>query len=336
MKQKVTLIPGDGIGPEIVQSVKEIFQAANAPVEWEEELAGETALAKTGLLVPDSLVASLKKNKLGLKGPLSTPIGKGFKSVNIQLRQLFDLYSNVRPCKSIPGVETRFQNVDLVIVRENTEGLYSGLEIYDERLKISDSIARVTEAGCERIVRSAFDFAKNNNRKKVTIGHKANILKTAGAIMLRAGEKISKEYPGIVLEDMIIDNMCMQLVVKPEKFDVIVTYNLFGDILSDLCAGLIGGLGVVAGSNFGEDVAIFEAVHGTAPDIAGKGIANPTAILKSSVMMLEYMKEFELALKLDRAIDLTLSNKEQRTGDLGGSANTKQFTANIINNLSKV
>ena len=336
MKQVVTLIPGDGIGPEIVESVKAIFKAANAPVEWEVELAGETALNEKGQLVPESLVSSVKRNKVALKGPLTTPIGKGFKSVNIQLRQLFDLYSNVRPCKSVPGVETRFQNVDMVIVRENTEGLYAGLEMYDERLKISDSIARITEDGCNRIVRSAFEFAKNNNRKRVTIVHKANILKSAGALMLKAGERIAPEFPGIALDDYIIDNMCMQLVSKPEKFDVIVTTNLFGDILSDLCAGLIGGLGLVAGSNFGTDVAIFEAVHGTAPDIAGKGIANPTAILKSAIMMLQYLGENELADKIDRAVDKTLSSKEQRTGDLGGTANTAQFTENVIKNLSNV
>jgi isocitrate dehydrogenase (NAD+) len=336
MRKTVTLIPGDGIGPEIVVSVQEIFKAAGAPVDWETELAGETALNQKGSLVPDSLVASIKKNKVALKGPLTTPIGKGFKSVNIQLRQLFDLYSNVRPCKSIQGVESRFSDVDLVIVRENTEGLYAGLETWDERLKISDSIARITEAGCDRIVRSAFEFAKANNRKRVTIGHKANIIKMAGALMLKAGEKVKKDYPDIQLDDMIIDNMCMQLVIKPEKLDVIVTTNLFGDILSDLCAGLIGGLGVVAGSNYGTDVAIFEAVHGTAPDIAGKGIANPTAILKSAVMMLHHLKEDAIANKIDAAMDMALGDKSQRTGDLGGPANTSQFTQNVIKNLSKV
>ena len=333
MSTLVTLIPGDGIGPEIVASVKAIFKAAGAPIEWEDELAGETALNVKGKLVPDSLVDSISRNKVALKGPLTTPIGKGFKSVNIQLRQLFDLYSNVRPCKSIPGVETRFSNVDIITVRENTEGLYSGLETWDERLGISDSIARITELGCERIVRSAFEYARNNNRKKVTLVHKANILKSAGATFLNAGKKIAPEFPDIQMDDYIIDNMCMQLVARPERFDVIVTTNLFGDILSDLCAGLIGGLGVVAGSNFGKDVAIFEAVHGTAPDIAGKGIANPTALLKSAVMMLQYLKEFEYAERIDKAIDLTLVDKSQRTGDLGGASNTQQFTENVIRNL---
>jgi len=333
MRTLVTLIPGDGIGPEIVVSVKEIFKAAEAPIDWEDELAGEIALNQKGSLVPNSLVDSISRNRIALKGPLTTPIGKGFKSVNIQLRQLFDLYSNGRPCKSIPGVETRFNNVDLVTIRENTEGLYSGLETWDERLKISDSIARITEFGCERIVRSAFDFARNNNRKRVTLVHKANILKSAGATFLNAGKKIAPEYPEILIDDYIIDNMCMQLVSKPESFDVVVTTNLFGDILSDLCAGLIGGLGLVAGTNFGTNVAIFEAVHGTAPDIAGKGIANPTALLKSAVMMLQYLKEFDCANRIDQAIDTTLANKSLRTGDLGGPCGTKQFTDNVIKNL---
>lgn len=333
MSTLVTLIPGDGIGPEIVESIKDIFKAANAPIEWEEEIAGETALNLKGQLVPDSLVDSVNRNKIALKGPLTTPIGKGFKSVNIQLRQLFDLYSNIRPCKSIAGVDTRFSGVDLITVRENTEGLYSGLELWDERLKISDSIARITEYGCERIVRSAFDFARNNNRKRVTLVHKANILKSAGATFLNAGKKIAPEYPEIEMDDYIIDNMCMQLVSRPEKFDVIVTTNLFGDILSDLCAGLIGGLGLVAGSNFGNEVAIFEAVHGTAPDIAGKGVANPTALLKSAIMMLQYLKENECATRIEQAVDATLANKDERTGDLGGPCGTKQFTENVIKNL---
>jgi len=336
MKHSVTLIPGDGIGFEIVEAVQAVFEAANAGIEWEIEAAGEKALKEKGILVPDSLVQSIKKNKIALKGPLATPIGKGFKSVNIQLRQLFNLYSNIRPCKSIAGVNSRFENVDLVIIRENTEGLYSGLELFDERLKISDSIARVTEAGCNQIVQAAFEFARRNNRKRVTIVHKANILKSAGALMLEAGEKAKVDFPEIELDNYIMDNMCMQLVVKPEKFDVIVTTNLFGDILSDLCAGLIGGLGLVAGSNFGKEIAIFEAVHGTAPDIAGKGIANPTALLKSAIMMLAYMGKQTLAEKIEKAVHITLADKNQRTGDLGGIATTKEFTNNIISNLNKI
>ena len=333
--RRITLIPGDGIGPEIMTSVKAVFKALNAPLEWEEENAGLSALKTHGELLPQALLSSIERNKVGLKGPITTPIGDGFRSVNIQLRQHFDLYANIRPCKSIEAIPTRFKGVDLVIIRENTEGLYSGLENYDDRLGIVDSIARVTKAGCERIVRAGFGYAKANQRKKVTLVHKANILKQAGAMLLNAGKTIAREYPGIAMEDLIIDNMCMQLVTRPERYDVIVTTNLFGDILSDLAAGLVGGLGVAAGANIGSGVALFEAVHGSAPDIAGKDIANPTAILKSSIMMLHHLGESELALKLDQAIDITLSSREQCTADLGGMAGTREFTNAIIRNLEE-
>jgi isocitrate dehydrogenase (NAD+) len=336
MSKIVTLIPGDGIGPEIVESVKAIFKAAKTGIEWEEENAGQSALENKGELIPKSLLSSIEKNKTALKGPITTPVGKGFKSVNIQLRQHFDLYSNLRPCKTIPGVITRYENVDLVIVRENTEGLYSGLEYYDERLEISDSVARITKKGCEKIVKSAFDYARLHNRKKVTIVHKANILKLAGSLLLKAGADISKEYPEIKLEDLIIDNTCMQLVTRPERLDVIVTTNLFGDILSDLCAGLVGGLGVVSGANVGKEISIFEAVHGSAPDIAGKGIANPTALLKSAIMMLNHMGDHAQATRIDKALDKTLSVQASCTGDLGGKSNTKQFTEKVIENLDKL
>ena len=334
MAKKVTLIPGDGIGPEIVESVKAIFEAANAPIEWEEENAGLSTLESKNQLIPDTLLRSIENNKVALKGPITTPVGKGFKSVNIQLRQHFNLFSNVRPAKSIAGIKTKFENVDLVLFRENIEGLYSGLEYYDERLEISDSIARISKKGCENIIRAAFEFAQKQDRKKVTLVHKANILKIPGALFLDAGKRISADFPGIQMEDLIIDNMCMQLVTKPERFDVVVTTNLFGDILSDLCAGLVGGLGVVSGANLGTDVAIFEAVHGSAPDIAGKGHANTTALIRSGIMMLEYIGEKEVARKISQAVETTLSQKEQCTGDLGGKANTKTFTQNIINNLS--
>lgn len=329
------MIPGDGIGPEIMASVRSVFSALEAPVEWEEENAGLSTLGSRGELLPRSLLKSLETNKVGLKGPITTPVGEGFRSVNIQLRQHFDLFANIRPCKSLDAIPTRFSNVDLVIIRENTEGLYSGLENYDERLGIVDSIARVTKRGCERIVRAGFDYARQNHRGKITLVHKANILKQAGAMLLNAGKAISAEYPGIAMEDLIIDNMCMQLVTRPERYDVIVTTNLFGDILSDLAAGLVGGLGVAAGANIGSDVAVFEAVHGSAPDIAGRNIANPTAILKSSIMMLHYLGEEDLALRLDRAIDETLGDREHRTADLGGTAGTRQFTDNIIRRLEK-
>lgn len=331
--RKVTLIEGDGIGPEITASVKRIFREISVPIEWEEENAGQTTFESKGELIPDSLLDSIERNKVALKGPISTPIGKGFKSINVTLRQRFDLYQNVRPCRSTAGIETPFKNVDTVLFRENTEGLYSGLEFFDERLQISDSIARITREGCVRIVRAAFDFARKNGRKKVTLVHKANILKSAGSLFLQAGRDVASEYPDIEVEDKIIDNMCMQLVVRPQSFDVMVTTNLFGDILSDLCAGLVGGLGVVSGANIGDDIAIFEAVHGSAPDIAGKGIANPTALLRSAILMLEYCDLKNYATQIDTALNKTLANKELCTGDLGGKATTEEFTQNIINNF---
>ncbi|PRY11027.1 isocitrate dehydrogenase (NAD+) [Pontibacter ummariensis] len=330
---QVTLIPGDGIGPEITEAVKAIFSAANVPLTWEEENAGQTTFDAVGELIPSTLIASLKKNKVALKGPITTPVGKGFKSINVQLRQMFDLYSNVRPAKTTKGIETRFENVNSVLFRENTEGLYSGLEIFDERLQIADSISRVTRVGCEKIVRAAFEFASKQGRQRVTAVHKANILKQAGALFLNVFREIAKEYPSIQADDIIIDNMCMQLVVKPEKFDVIVTTNLFGDILSDLCAGLVGGLGVVAGANIGDNMAIFEAVHGSAPDIAGKGIANPTALLRSAIMMLHHLDLKAEADRIEAALEATLVNKEECTGDLGGKASTMEFAQNIIAKL---
>lgn len=330
---QVTLIPGDGIGPEITAAVREVFKAANVPVTWEEENAGQSTLDTQGELLPKSLLQSLKKNKLGLKGPITTPVGKGFKSINIQLRQHFDLYANMRPARSIAGMRSRFENVDLVLFRENTEGLYSGLEHFDERLQIVDSISRITKKGCENILRAAFEYARKKGRKKVSVIHKANILKKAGAMLLDTAASIATEYPEIEMDDVIIDNMCMQLVTRPEKYDVIVTTNLFGDILSDLAAGLVGGLGVVSGANMGKEIALFEAVHGSAPDIAGQGLANPTALLKSGVMMLEHMGEVKLAEKINSAIDLTLAHPELCTRDLGGKASTMEFTANIIRHL---
>ncbi|MFD2246619.1 isocitrate/isopropylmalate dehydrogenase family protein [Pontibacter ruber] len=329
----ITLIPGDGIGPEITEAVKAIFSAANVPVTWEEENAGQTTFDAIGELIPSTLIASLKENRVALKGPITTPVGKGFKSINVQLRQMFDLYSNVRPAKTTPGIDTKFSNVNLVLFRENTEGAYSGLEIFDERLQISDSIARITRTGCEKIIRAAFEYANKHNCKKVTAVHKANILKSAGALFLSIFSQIAKEYPHIQADDKIIDNMCMQLVVKPEQFDVVVTTNLFGDILSDLCAGLVGGLGVVSGANIGSDMAIFEAVHGSAPDIAGKGLANPTALLRSAIMMLHHIDLKEEAGRIEAALDATLANKEECTGDLGGRAGTMEFANNIIAKL---
>ncbi|WP_207433832.1 isocitrate/isopropylmalate dehydrogenase family protein [Sabulibacter ruber] len=329
----VTLIPGDGIGPEITEAVKAIFAAAQVPITWEEENAGQTTFDSIGELIPASLLASLERNRIALKGPITTPVGKGFKSINVQLRQKYDLYSNVRPAKTTAGVKTRFDKVDLVLFRENTEGLYAGLEIFDERLGIADSISRVTVEGCHKIVRAAFQYAAKHGRSKVTVAHKANILKNAGRLMLEAAADVSKEFPSVPWEDKIIDNMCMQLVSKPEQFDVVVTTNLFGDILSDLCAGLVGGLGVVSGANIGDDMAIFEAVHGSAPDIAGQGLANPTALLRSALMMLEHMSLHEYANRIEAALEKTLLDKNCCTRDLGGTASTSEFAQHIISNL---
>jgi isocitrate dehydrogenase (NAD+) len=330
----ITLIPGDGIGPEITKAVQDIFTAAGAPIEWEEQNAGQTTFDQSGELIPQSLLDSLEKNRVALKGPITTPVGKGFRSINITLRQKYDLYQNVRPAKTTEGIDSRYSGVNLVLFRENTEGLYSGLEVYDERLGISDSFNRITVAGSRKICRAAFAYAAKHGRKKVTLAHKANILKMAGKLMLDACKEAATEFPQIVFEDKIIDNMCMQLVNKPEQFDVVVTTNLFGDILSDLCAGLVGGLGVVSGANIGDNMAIFEAVHGSAPDIAGQGKANPTALLRSGLMMLHYLGEHELADRIEKALDETLKHKEQCTGDLGGKASTSEFAQAIIAKLA--
>ena len=330
----ITLIPGDGIGPEITKAVQHIFTAAQVPVQWEEQNAGQTTFDQSGELIPQTLLDSLEKNRVALKGPITTPVGKGFRSINITLRQKYDLYQNVRPARTTEGIDSRYTGVNLVLFRENTEGLYSGLEVYDERLGIADSFNRITVAGSRKICRAAFAYAAKHGRQKVTLAHKANILKMAGKLMLDACKEAANEFPQIVFEDKIIDNMCMQLVNKPEQFDVVVTTNLFGDILSDLCAGLVGGLGVVAGANIGDDMAIFEAVHGSAPDIAGQGKANPTALLRSALMMLHHLGEHTYADRIEAALDLTLKQREKCTGDLGGKSSTSEFAQSIIDNLA--
>jgi isocitrate dehydrogenase (NAD+) len=333
MKITATLIPGDGIGPEISEAVVKIFEAAGAPIIWEEHNAGETVLATMGALIPDTLIESIKKNKIALKGPCSTPVGKGFKSVNVTLRQKLDLYANVRPGKTIAGVKTRFDNVDLVTFRENTEGLYAGLEVYDENLEVADAFNRISKKGSERIVRAAFEYARKQGRKKVTLVHKANILKLTSGLFLKVGQEVAKDYPDIICDEKIVDNMCMQLVKNPEWFDVIATTNLFGDILSDLVAGLVGGLGIVPGANIGSDYAVFEAVHGSAPDIAGQNKANPTALLQSAIMMLRHLSLFEVATRIENALFATLADQSLVTGDLGGPNSTTGFTAAIIARL---
>ncbi len=329
----ITLIPGDGIGPEITDAVVDILDAADTGLEYDEQQAGLTAFREVGDLIPQELIESIQTHKVALKGPLTTPVGEGFKSINVGLRQKFDLYQNVRPAKSIPGLETPFKDVDLVLFRENTEGLYSGFEIFDERNQIADAIARVTRKGVERIIRSAFEYARKQGRKKVTSVHKANIIKQAGALFLRVGKEIAADYPEIGYEDRIIDNMAMQMVIYPSRYDVIVTTNLFGDILSDLGAGLVGGLGLVPGANMGDGCAIFEAVHGSAPDIAGKNLANPSAMLQSAIMMLRYLEMAEAGDRVEKALFATLADPSKRTKDLGGEATTSQFAQNVIAQL---
>ena len=331
--KKITLIPGDGIGYEISESLVKIFDAAKVPIEFETENAGSDVYEKTGELIPESLYESVERNKIAIKGPITTPIGKGFRSINVYLRKKYDLYTNFRPSRNLPGIETRYDNIDLAIFRENTEGIYIGEEKYENEEKTSTiAIKRITRKGSKRIIQSAFKYAKNNGISKVTVVHKANILKFTDGMFLDIAREISKEYENIQLEELIIDNMCMQLVTNPERFKVIVTMNLYGDILSDLVAGLVGGLGVAPGANIGDDIAIFEAVHGSAPDIAGQNKANPLALLLSSIEMLKYLKLDNFAKNIENAILKTLTGG-CKTADLGGSATTTEFTDRIIENL---
>ena len=331
--KKITLIPGDGIGYEISESLVKIFDAAKVPIEFETENAGSDVYEKTGELIPESLYESVERNKIAIKGPITTPVGKGFRSINVYLRKKYDLYTNFRPSRNLPGIETRYDNIDLAIFRENTEGIYIGEEKYENEEKTSAiAIKRITRKGSKRIIQSAFEYAKNNGISKVTVVHKANILKFTDGMFLDIAREISKEYENIQLEELIIDNMCMQLVTNPERFKVIVTMNLYGDILSDLVAGLVGGLGVAPGANIGDDIAIFEAVHGSAPDIAGQNKANPLALLLSSIEMLKYLKLDNFAKNIENAILKTLTDG-CKTADLGGSATTTEFTDKIIENL---
>ena len=331
----VTLIEGDGIGPEISAATVRAVEAAGGKLTWERADAGAGAVAKHGDPLPQATIDSIKRNALALKGPLATPSGGGYRSVNVTLRQQFDLYANVRPAKTIAGVPSRYTNVDLVIVRENTEDLYAGVEHYvDPRRTAAESIAIITRFGSERVITYAFEYARAQGRKKVTLVHKANILKMSNGLFLDTGKEVAKKYPDIAFDDMIVDATAMKLVTQPERFDVIVTMNLFGDILSDLTAGLIGGLGVAPASNIGNDnYAMFEAVHGTAPDIAGKGIANPTALMLSAAMLLDHVDQRDAGDRVRKGVYAALGNAETRTGDLGGKANTQAFTDAVIRNL---
>ena len=326
---QATLIQGDGIGPEITAETVKVLAASGVSFEWEHELAGVAAVDATGTPLPDATIESIRRTRLALKGPLTTPIGTGFRSVNVGLRKEFELYANVRPARTIvPG--GRYENVDIVMVRENLEGLYVGYEhfipIGDDPRAVGESIAVVTRVGCERVIRYAFEYALTHGRKKVTIVHKANILKMVSGLFLEVGKQVASEYAGrVASNDMIVDNTAMQLVMRPEQFDVMVTTNMFGDILSDEVSGLVGGLGLAPGANIGTRAAIFEAVHGSAPDIAGKGVANPSAQMLAAAMMLDHLGELDAARRLRAAVEQVIVKDGIRTRDLGGSASTKEF-----------
>src|SRR5947208_14541895 len=330
-KHTIVLIPGDGIGPEVTAATRRVIEAAGLSVEWVELPAGASALEQgLGNVLPQRTVAAIQAHKIALKGPVTTPVGKGFKSVNVQLRQKLNLYAAVRPVRNLPGIKTRFDNVDMVIVRENTEGLYSGIE-NEVTPGVVTSLKVATELACTRIARYAFRYATRRNRKKITVFHKANIMKLSDGLFLKCARKIhEEEYPNIEYDEVIIDAGCMKLVQDPTKMDVLLMENLYGDLVSDLCAGLVGGLGVVPGSNIGDEAAVFEAVHGSAPDIAGKGVANPLALIMSAAMMLEHIHEDAIAAKIQKAYQAVLSEGKTLTKDLGGAATTDQFCDAVI------
>lgn len=329
---RVTLIPGDGIGPEVTEAAVRVVEAAGVPVEWDRVEAGAEVVAKHGSPVPDSVLRSIRGSGVALKGPVATPIAGGFRSANVQLRQALDLYACVRPVRSLPGVPTRFEEVDLIVVRENTEGLYSGLE-HRVAPGIVESLKVVTERACLRISRYAFDLATRLGRRRVTAVHKANIMKLSDGLFLECARKVARDYPDLDYDEIIIDNCALQLVRDPTRFDVLLLENLYGDILSDLCAGLVGGLGLVPGANIGDVCAIFEAVHGSAPDIAGKRLANPTAVILSGAWMLRHLGEEEAAVRIESAVADTLLDPAHHTRDLGGSATLDRVTEAIVERL---
>jgi isocitrate dehydrogenase (NAD+) len=326
---KITLIPGDGIGPEVTQAVVRILEATGVKFEWERFAAGAEAFEIFGEYIPTALYESIERNKIALKGPVSTPVGGGFKSINVTLRKKFDLYANFRPVKNLPGLETHWPGVDLIIVRENTEGEYVGLE-HEVVPGVVEAIKIITEKGSTRIARFAFEYARKHGRKKIHSIHKANIMKMSDGLFLRCARKVAEEFPDVVYGEHLIDNTCMQLVMNPYQYDTLLLENLYGDIVSDLCAGLVGGLGLVPGANLGSDCAIFEAVHGSAPDIAGKDLANPTALLQSAVLMLHHLDESAAAGRVQRAIETVYAERKTLTRDVGGSAGTNQFADAIL------
>jgi len=332
MTHTITLIPGDGIGPEVAASVVRILKAAGADIEWDRHDAGVVALERHGTTLPHPLLDSVERNRVALKGPLTTPIGSGFTSVNVGLRKALDLYANLRPVYNLPGVQSRFENVDLILVRENTEDLYSGLE--NEVIPgVVESLKIITEKASTRVARFAFEYARTHNRKRVTSVHKANIMKLSDGLFIDCARNVSRDYLDIQYDERIVDAACMHLVMTPERFDVLLMPNLDGDILSDLCAGLVGGLGVVGSGNMGIDAAVFEAVHGTAPDIAGKNLANPMALLMSAIMMLRHIGETDCANVVMSAMVAVLADGKVRTRDLGGTATTTDFADAICHHV---
>ncbi|QNF14330.1 isocitrate dehydrogenase [Aeromonas jandaei] len=333
-KRTITVIPGDGIGPSIIESAIQILTHAGCDFEYEYADAGLVALEKHGELLPQATLDLIEKNKVTLKGPLTTPVGGGFTSINVSLRKKFNLYANVRPVISFKGTKSRYENIDIITVRENTEGMYSGAgQKRSDDNKSAEAMSIITREGAERIVKFAFELARQEGRKKVTIIHKANILKSTSGLFLEVAREIASHYPDIQSEEMIVDAACMNLVMYPERFDVMVTTNLFGDIISDLCAGLVGGLGMAPGANIGDGAAIFEAVHGSAPDIAGKNIANPTSVILASIQMLEYLGMQDKAERIREAVRATIESGDRVTRDLGGNASTSEFTQAIIDRL---
>jgi isocitrate dehydrogenase (NAD+) len=329
MTVTVTLLPGDGIGPEVSSATVRVVEAAGAEIEWESHLAGSDAMARYGEPLPGEVLDSIRRNKVALKGPVTTPVGKGFRSVNVGLRQELELYANLRPCKSLPAYPGRYEDVDLVIVRENTEGLYSGIE-HEVVPGVVESLKIITEKASTRIAHFAFRYARQYGRKRVTAVHKANIMKLSDGLFLDCFRKVSAEYPDVEADDRIIDNLCMQLVIRPEEYDMLLLENLYGDIVSDLAAGLVGGLGVAPGANIGGELAVFEAVHGSAPDIAGRDVANPVAMMRSAILMLRWLDMPEVAERLGKAIRHVFVDQRIRTRDLGGTASTSEFTEAVV------
>ncbi|KID55785.1 isocitrate dehydrogenase [Pseudoalteromonas luteoviolacea CPMOR-1] len=333
-KQTVTVIRGDGIGPSIIDSAIEILNAAGCDFEYEYVDAGLAALEKTGELLPPETLEAIERNKLTLKGPLTTPVGEGFTSINVTLRKQFGLYANVRPVKSFEGTQARYENIDIITVRENTQGMYSGLgQVTSEDGTEAEAMSKITREGAEKIVTFAYELAQREGRKKVTAVHKANILKSTSGLFLKVAREVGERFPDIESAEMIVDATCMKLVMNPDEFDVVVTTNLFGDIISDLCAGLVGGLGMAPGANIGENAAIFEAVHGSAPDIAGKNLANPTSVILASIQMLEYLDMGDTAERIRSAVADVIKSGDRTTRDLGGNHGTTDFTQAVIERL---